>query len=243
MKVSIALPVYNGENYLQEALNSLNNQTYKNIELFLWDHGSTDNTWEIIQNFKCNFSCNKKRCERLPKDGKYNASRIANNMLKEMTGDFYYGFSHDDVMYKDFILNNVVQYLSNPSMAAWQSPLWWFKKFDIEQDTEPFYEEYVSMKELKERMLEKSIINCPTAFISLDILRKLGGWKLEYMDCGDYELFMRIINANYFIYLIRKFLGMYYRVHKEQCTTQLHKLGDGYPLKKLQEEYGKKWVI
>jgi glycosyltransferase involved in cell wall biosynthesis len=48
-KVSIALPVYNGENYLQEALDSLLSQSYENFELIIGDNASTDATKKICE--------------------------------------------------------------------------------------------------------------------------------------------------------------------------------------------------
>lgn len=50
--VSICLPIYNGEKFLQEALDSIKNQTYENIELIVSDDNSIDNSIEIINNFK-----------------------------------------------------------------------------------------------------------------------------------------------------------------------------------------------
>ena len=47
-KVSIVLPVYNGENYIEETVNSLFNQTFKNIEIICINDGSKDKTLEIL---------------------------------------------------------------------------------------------------------------------------------------------------------------------------------------------------
>ena len=49
--VSIIIPVYNGEKYIQKALESAINQTYKKIEIIVIDDGSTDNTHQIIKNY------------------------------------------------------------------------------------------------------------------------------------------------------------------------------------------------
>ena len=50
--VSIIMNCYNGEKYLQEALDSIINQTYKNWELIFWDNQSTDNSSFIVQSYK-----------------------------------------------------------------------------------------------------------------------------------------------------------------------------------------------
>ena len=42
--VSIVVPIYNGEAYLEKCIKSIINQTYDNFELILVDDGSTDNT-------------------------------------------------------------------------------------------------------------------------------------------------------------------------------------------------------
>ena len=46
-KISIIVPVYNIEKYLEKSIESLINQTYKNIEIILIDDGSTDNSPQI----------------------------------------------------------------------------------------------------------------------------------------------------------------------------------------------------
>ncbi|MBR6033919.1 MAG: glycosyltransferase family 2 protein [Clostridia bacterium] len=50
-KVSIVIPVYNGEKYLKQCIESLVNQTYQNIEIILVNDGSKDNTQKIIQEY------------------------------------------------------------------------------------------------------------------------------------------------------------------------------------------------
>ena len=50
--ISIILPVYNAEKYIKKCLNSLINQSYKNIEILCIDDGSKDNSYNIIEEFK-----------------------------------------------------------------------------------------------------------------------------------------------------------------------------------------------
>lgn len=49
--VSVIMPSYNTENYISLAIESILNQTYKNLELIILDDASTDKTWEIIQEY------------------------------------------------------------------------------------------------------------------------------------------------------------------------------------------------
>ncbi|MFH1308287.1 MAG: glycosyltransferase [archaeon] len=52
MKVSVVIPVHNGEKTLENCLNSVLNQTYKNYEIIVVDNNSTDNTKKIVDKFK-----------------------------------------------------------------------------------------------------------------------------------------------------------------------------------------------
>ena len=52
MKISIIMPVFNAEKYLRQCIESVLNQTYKNIELLIVDDGSTDASPEICEYYK-----------------------------------------------------------------------------------------------------------------------------------------------------------------------------------------------
>lgn len=51
-KISIIVPVYNIEKYIEKSVESLVNQTYKNIEIILIDDGSTDSSPQICDKLK-----------------------------------------------------------------------------------------------------------------------------------------------------------------------------------------------
>ena len=51
-EISVIMPVYNGEKYLKEAIESILNQTYKNFEFLIVYDVSSDNTLSIIQKFQ-----------------------------------------------------------------------------------------------------------------------------------------------------------------------------------------------
>ena len=50
-KVSVIIPVYNAEEYLEESLDSVFNQTLDDIEIICVDDGSTDNSWKMLNDF------------------------------------------------------------------------------------------------------------------------------------------------------------------------------------------------
>ena len=51
-KISIIIPVYNKEDYLSECIDSIINQSYKNLEIIIIDDGSTDRSVEIIKRYE-----------------------------------------------------------------------------------------------------------------------------------------------------------------------------------------------
>lgn len=54
-KISIIVPIYNGENHMRKCIDSILSQTYSNIELILVNDGSTDNTIKICNEYKNNY--------------------------------------------------------------------------------------------------------------------------------------------------------------------------------------------
>lgn len=113
-KVSIIVPVYNVEKYLERCLDSLVNQTLKDIEILLVDDGSTDNSLKI--------------CEKYASDGRIkiikqaNAGQSAarNNALEIATGDYIGFVDSDDWVDTDFyekLYNAAVENNADISMA------------------------------------------------------------------------------------------------------------------------------
>jgi glycosyltransferase involved in cell wall biosynthesis len=59
--VSVIIPTYNSDRFLVKCLESLKNQTWKNVEVIITDDGSTDNTLQTAKKYKCNVIKNPKR--------------------------------------------------------------------------------------------------------------------------------------------------------------------------------------
>lgn len=96
-KVSIVSPVYNGEEYISRYLESILNQTYKNLELIIIDDGSTDNTRNAI--FKYKSLLNSKGIEfHYIYQENLGAAAALNKGFKIMTGDYFTWPDTDDFL-------------------------------------------------------------------------------------------------------------------------------------------------
>lgn len=97
--VTVFVPVYNGEKYLNETLTSIQNQTYKNIEVLLVDDSSTDGSKIIIDKFADKDS-------RFKVFEKINGgmTSVSWNFIKpEIKGDYLFYSSQDDIFSIDLI--------------------------------------------------------------------------------------------------------------------------------------------
>lgn len=91
MLISVIIPVYNVEKYIRKCLESIMNQTYKNIEIILVNDGSTDNSGSICDDWACKDS-------RIKVIHKQNGglSSARNEGLKSANGDFVTFIDSDD---------------------------------------------------------------------------------------------------------------------------------------------------
>ena len=107
-KISVIVPVFNSEKYLKNCLDSIVNQTLKDIEIILIDDGSTDNSLEIIKQYSSLYN-NIKYCSK-----KNEGQAIARNLgINMATGEFIAFVDSDDyietnmfeTLYNNAILN------------------------------------------------------------------------------------------------------------------------------------------
>ncbi len=88
-KVSIIIPVYNGEKYVSLAIESALRQTYSNLEIIVVNDGSTDKTDKICRSYG-----NKIRYIKKENGG---VSTALNVGIDNMTGEYFSWLSHDDL--------------------------------------------------------------------------------------------------------------------------------------------------
>ena len=98
--ISVIIPVYNVEKYINECLNSVINQEYKNIEIICVNDGSTDKSMEKLEEFGKKDS----RIRIISRENK--GSSYARNLgLKESEGEYIYFLDSDDYISKDYLKN------------------------------------------------------------------------------------------------------------------------------------------
>jgi glycosyltransferase involved in cell wall biosynthesis len=102
-KVSIGLPVYNGEKFIEKRIKSITSQTFKDFELIISDNSSTDMTSIICQNYAK--ADNRIKFFRQSK----NIGAVANFnfVLQESKGDYFMWAAVDDVILPTFIERNL----------------------------------------------------------------------------------------------------------------------------------------
>ena len=89
--ISVIIPTYNRENMIGYAIKSVLNQTFKNLEIIVVDDGSTDNTEEIIRDFK------DKRVKYIKKYKKNRGISVARNIgIKVARGKYIAPLDSDD---------------------------------------------------------------------------------------------------------------------------------------------------
>lgn len=126
--ISIIVPVYNAENYLNECINSILNQTYEKIELILIDDGSTDSSVDILHLWE-------KRDERIKvlfqKNGGPNVAR--KNGLEHAQGEYVMFVDADDYVDKTICEHLYTRCKSNNAQMTYCKTM---KVFDSNNMTE-----------------------------------------------------------------------------------------------------------
>ena len=106
-KVSIIIPVYNSEKYLEECLDSVKNQTLSNIEIICINDASTDNSLSILEEYERK----DKRIQIINLDENGGVSNARNIALDNINGKYVCFLDSDDFIESNFckwLLNNIL---------------------------------------------------------------------------------------------------------------------------------------
>lgn len=112
--VSVIIPVYNGESHLEELIESLKNQTYKEIEIILVDNNSTDNSKKILEKF-CEENSSFKILSNNKNEGYCGG---CNKGIENAHGEFLLFLSQDRIMNNDWIEKTSAEMKKNEKIGC-----------------------------------------------------------------------------------------------------------------------------
>lgn len=223
--ISVVLPVYNVGNYINEALDSIFNQTIQDFEILIIDDCSTDNTLEVVHSY------NDDRIVIITKEKNKGLIDSLNIGFKAATGKYIARMDGDDINVQDRFEKQLQILENNLQIKACGC---WLKEFG-------FSNKIIKHKQNHDEIVARLLVSCP---MSLGAVMLEKEWALNFkfdetkVHVEDYDFWARSA-WNGKLYNIQEVL-YFYRVHKSQVST-IHntsqKLGDVhikiYLLKKL----------
>ena len=211
-KVSVVIPVFNSEKFLRESIESILNQTYKNIEIISIDDGSTDNSLDILEQYSNKITVIAQQNQGL--------SACLNTAIKKINGQWFKWFSPDDVLYPNTIeiLLNEIKKLPKNTIVYSNWELIDEKNKLVGKFSESDYNDLDNF-EFNVRLLDGQQINVNTTLIPTSIFEK-GCLMQELKDpvAVDYDFFLRagVLYGIHF-HLIPQYL-LRYRIHSSQLS-------------------------
>lgn len=182
MKVSIITAVLNNRKFIESCINSVQSQTYPNIEHIIIDGGSTDGTLDIIQKYN-----NKIAKYITEKDnGIYDAM---NKGIKTATGDIIGILNSDDMYYNRKVLETVIRTFAEENASSCYGDLVYVEKGNPEKVARY----WKSGEFYKERFKKGWMPPHPTFFVRKVIYEKYGLLNLDFPLAADYEIMLRFL--------------------------------------------------
>ena len=224
--VSIVVPTYNHSIYLKRALESIINQTYENWEVIVIDNHSTDNTFEVVANFKNN------RIKYLKVHNKGIIAISRNIGIKSANGEWIAFLDSDDWWTRDKLeiciqsINEQVDFIYHDlEIIANKSRIFSRKKIKSRKLKKPV---------LIDLLTEGNAIGNSSVFVRKKFLDEINGIdeSKELVAAEDYNTWLRIAKlTDQFVYL-KKRLG-YYLVHDQSVSKKDMSIPARYAIKEF----------
>jgi len=180
-KITVYITNHNYQDYLEEAIESVLNQTFQNFELFIIDDGSEDNSKEVIKKYQ-----DRKNIKIIFQKRKgLNASN--NIALKQARGDFILRLDADDYLHED-ALSLMERKLSNSPQAAMIFPDY----YNIDK-----FGNVINRVRRHDFSKEVSLFDLPAhgacTMIRTQLLKDLGGYDENFDRQDGYDLWLKVI--------------------------------------------------
>lgn len=212
--VSIVIPVYNAEKYLEKALDSCLNQSYSNIEVIAVNDGSTDNTSEILSGYADKIIVVNQKNKGI--------AGALNTGIRAMNSNWYKLMNADDILYPE-----CVEILISELGKIRDKKIIIYGNYDIIDSNDDIIEQRIDLNrnswsqfEQGVALLNSQFINCITTIFPKNIFEKYGYYNESSKFSEDYDLLLRLSLLHGFrFHLIEEKLAMY-RNHPKQDTKR-----------------------
>lgn len=204
--ITLLLPVYNGERYLRETLQSLLSQTYTEFELLIVDDGSTDSSADIIRSFA------DPRIRLLKNPERLKLSGALNRGMKEAKGRYIARMDADDIALPRRLQQQFAYMEVHPEIGICGTAIEIFGKERPRRDVYP-----ASSAAIKAYGLFDCPFCHPSVMMRKDMFLEHDLWyDGEYYPTEDYELWARAIELFPTVNLDEVLLR--YRIHESSMT-------------------------
>lgn len=182
MKISIITVCYNSEKHIKSAIESVINQTYKNIEYIIVDGASKDSTIEIVKSYGDKIT----KFVSEPDKGIYDAM---NKGFKMATGDYLAVINSDDFYMSNDAIASVVHELELKKTDSLFADLIYVE----ENNTDKQVRYWKSNSFVKNSFKKGWHPAHPTFFVKNEIYKKYGYFDLSFKLAADFELMLRFL--------------------------------------------------
>lgn len=183
--ISIILPTFNTADVIENALASIQRQTYSDYEVLIIDNCSEDGTGELVKKFTKQDARFKLICER--DNGIYDAM---NKGIKKSNGKWLYFLGADDTLYTPETLQNVAQAIAtNNEAEIFYGDVRLSFPFSNEPDKLIYDGEFDAPKLLKRCICHQSM------FVKRSVFHRFGTFNDRYRLSADYDFNLRCFNS------------------------------------------------
>lgn len=181
-KVSIVTVVYNNKSTIEDAILSVLNQDYPDIEHIIIDGGSTDGTLEVLERYRERLA----RVVSEPDKGIYDAM---NKGVHLASGEIVGILNSDDLYSDPGVISKIVSSLEASGSDAVYADL----KYVDHSDLNKVLRVWKAGKYSRRKFLYGWMPPHPTFFVKRSMYLKHGVYKTDFRNSGDYELMLRML--------------------------------------------------
>ncbi len=229
IKLSIITPSYNQGVFLKRTIDSVLEQNVPDLELLVFDGGSTDHSVEILQSYG-----NRITYVSQKDDGQSDA---VNQGLRAARGEIIGWLNSDDVYYSGVLQAVIDVFDKNPDIDVI------YGRADHIDVDDRYIEDYYTEAWDYERLKEVCYICQPAVFFRKSIVEKYGVLNKELKFCMDYEYWLRIGGEKPFYFLDLKLAGS--RLYSDNKTLGSRKAVHEEIIKMLKSKFGtvpERWI-